>query len=441
MTGARGSDKTFLSHCEKQLVDVKAFVGYGPKNPHLKKGQFGVIHYAGKVMYQSVGFLEKNSDAMTVNIEELIATSSVSHMSKLHQWSAAGGDAAAAATAGNSKSKSSGSSGSSKGSSRGGGHEKKKSVSGQFTSQLKTLMETIEQTSPSYVRCIKPNSIKKPNVLEAKLTLEQLRYAGVFQAVTIRQTGFPFRLNHREFCQRFRVLFPSIDMTPSSTGTPAQFQNEARNALAMLSKKFSTVMPSKSNDVGFEFEMEVGTTRVFYRAPTHRTIETARRKLLAVKALIIEKVYRGLSSRKLVNKLKISKKEILIAMEHGVTASEEHYLELSSAVEKAGELRVELRELKSARSRLSLLTKQRSCREELNQLIVPNLSRKKLEAMLARAVNLGMNEVCFIIILLFFFPLSYLSISLSVPINLFERWLTCLLCFFSLSLYLSSDSW
>ena len=97
--GARGSDKTFLSHCEKQLVAVKAFVGYGPKNPHLKKGQFGVIHYAGKVMYQSVGFLEKNSDAMTVNIEELIATSSVSHMSKLHQWSAAGGDAAAAAAA------------------------------------------------------------------------------------------------------------------------------------------------------------------------------------------------------------------------------------------------------------------------------------------------------------------------------------------------------
>ena len=422
--GARGSDKTFLSHCEKQLVAVKAFVGYGPKNPHLKKGQFGVIHYAGKVMYQSVGFLEKNSDAMTVNIEELIATSSVSHMSKLHQWSAAGGDAAAAAAAAaaagsSSKSKSSGSSGSSKGSSRGGGHEKKKSVSGQFTSQLKTLMETVEQTSPSYVRCIKPNSVKKPNILEAKLTLEQLRYAGVFQAVTIRQTGFPFRLNHREFCQRFRVLFPSIDMTPSSTGTPAQFQNEARNALAMLSKKFPTVMPSKSNAVGFEFEMEVGTTRVFYRAPTHRTIETARRKLLAVKALIIEKVYRGLSSRKLVNKLKISKKEILTAMEYGVTVSEEHYLELSSAVEKAGELRVELRELKSARSRLSLLTKQRSCREELNQLIVPNLSRKKLEAMLARADNLGMNEVCFIIICFFY----SLPVILSFYLSLFSLFL------------------
>ena len=104
---------------------------------------------------------------MTVNMEELIEKSTMSYISKLHSWSAAGGDDAGGKT----------------------GHVKKKSVSGMFTTQLKSLMETIGLTTPSYVRCIKPNSIKKPNVLEAILTLEQLRYAGVFQAVTIRQTG------------------------------------------------------------------------------------------------------------------------------------------------------------------------------------------------------------------------------------------------------------
>ena len=124
-------------------------------------------------MYQSIGFLEKNSDSMTVNMEELIGKSTMSYISKLHSWSAAGGDDAKEATGGKT----------------GHGHVKKKSVSGMFTTQLKSLMETIGLTTPSYVRCIKPNSIKKPNVLEAKLTLEQLRYAGVFQAVTIRQTG------------------------------------------------------------------------------------------------------------------------------------------------------------------------------------------------------------------------------------------------------------
>ena len=51
-------------------------------------------------MYQSIGFLEKNSDSMTVNMEELIGKSTMSYISKLHSWSAAGGDDAKKEAAG-----------------------------------------------------------------------------------------------------------------------------------------------------------------------------------------------------------------------------------------------------------------------------------------------------------------------------------------------------
>lgn len=36
---------------------------------------------------------------------------------------------------------------------------------------------------------VKPNSVKKAGIFEAPICLQQLRYAGVFEAVKIRQQG------------------------------------------------------------------------------------------------------------------------------------------------------------------------------------------------------------------------------------------------------------
>lgn len=38
------------------------------------------------------------------------------------------------------------------------------------------------------------------------MCIEQLTYAGVFEAVQIRKSGFPFRLPHRRFANRYRCL-------------------------------------------------------------------------------------------------------------------------------------------------------------------------------------------------------------------------------------------
>ena len=71
--------------------------------------------------------------------------------------------------------------------------------------QLDSLMDTLNSTQPHYVRCIKPNDSKRPDLFDANACLTQLRYAGVFQAVTIRQRGFPFRWPHEQFFKRYRA--------------------------------------------------------------------------------------------------------------------------------------------------------------------------------------------------------------------------------------------
>ena len=89
-------------------------------------------------------------------------------------------------------------------------------------------MDTLNATSPHYIRCIKPNDHKQPAaevpfaqrntsplmhqspstkaIVAQSFTganvLRQLRYAGVFEAVTIRRTGFPYRMKHSDFFKR-----------------------------------------------------------------------------------------------------------------------------------------------------------------------------------------------------------------------------------------------
>jgi myosin-5 len=53
------------------------------------------------------------------------------------------------------------------------------SVTSQFKESLSQLMDNINSTYPHYIRCIKPNSFKKPGIFAKKQVLKQLKNGGV----------------------------------------------------------------------------------------------------------------------------------------------------------------------------------------------------------------------------------------------------------------------
>ena len=83
---------------------------------------------------------------------------------------------------------------------------RRSTLSGQFRTQLNKLMTTLHQTEPHYIRCIKPNEDKEPLYFVPRSCFEQMTYSGVFEAVKIRKGGFPFRLKHVEFANRYRCI-------------------------------------------------------------------------------------------------------------------------------------------------------------------------------------------------------------------------------------------
>ncbi|XP_026278963.1 unconventional myosin-IXb isoform X5 [Frankliniella occidentalis] len=81
-------------------------------------------------------------------------------------------------------------------------------VTAQFQQSLHSLMDTLNQANPFFIRCIKSNGDKIPNKFDEETVQRQLRYTGMLETVRIRQAGYNVRLTYDEFIQLYRILLP-----------------------------------------------------------------------------------------------------------------------------------------------------------------------------------------------------------------------------------------
>jgi myosin V len=162
---------------------------------------FAIQHYAGFVAYETEGFIEKNQDELPKSTTELLQSSANQFF----------------ATLGNELSHACENVGQVSPSPNGHGRGNKQlqrasssllrdSVGTQFSSQLKLLRNKIESTIPHYVRCLKPNDDLIPNSFDACIIADQLRCAGVIEAIRVSRVGFPHRFFHDHFIHRYGLL-------------------------------------------------------------------------------------------------------------------------------------------------------------------------------------------------------------------------------------------
>jgi len=273
----KGSDETLMrklmnKHSKsKQLKRVL-------KNPN----NFILLHYAGAVEYSSIGFLEKSRDRLTDGLAELVAKT---QMPLLNEMFILKESSASPRTPARSRGRSRGASLQvsaglrPRNSSTSGGI---RTIGGKFKRQLHDLMHTLNSTEPHYIRCIKPNSRKAALEYNGEMVLQQLQYSGVFEAVQIRKQGYPFRYKHMDFWRRYRCVF----------GLKYKWSKDVKKNVEVVLDKLK-----------MKGQVQIGKSRVLYRAPQHRTMEL-RRNLYVDKAVrFLQRVYRGYRARKLKNDL------------------------------------------------------------------------------------------------------------------------------------------
>ncbi|KAF1779235.1 P-loop containing nucleoside triphosphate hydrolase [Phytophthora cactorum] len=169
--------------------------------PRFECDEFIIRHYAGDVTYDIHDFIAKNTDNLHDDLLDLLRRSSQPLLQAIFS--------APAATLGGAATKRGGPS-----TPRGAMHQRTQSasltgtttVSSRFRTQLAELMEVLWSTTPSYIKCIKPNNLKFPGGFSCQLVRDQLVYSGVLEVVRIRQEGFPIRKQFSVFYELFWPL-------------------------------------------------------------------------------------------------------------------------------------------------------------------------------------------------------------------------------------------
>ncbi|KAM4596555.1 unconventional myosin-Va isoform 1-T1 [Fundulus diaphanus] len=244
------------------------------EKPRMSNRAFIIQHFADKVEYQCEGFLAKNKD--TVNEEQInvLKASKFNLLVELFQdeEKATTPTGQVAGTGGRTRlsiKPDKGRDTSSK--------EHKKTVGCQFRNSLHMLMETLNATTPHYVRCIKPNDFKLAFSFDPKRAVQQLRACGVLETIRISAAGFPSRWTYQEFFSRYRVLMKQKDVLPDKKLT-------CKNVLEKL--------------VQDQDKYQFGKTKIFFRAGQVAYLEKLRADKLRVACIRIQKTIRSWLARK-----------------------------------------------------------------------------------------------------------------------------------------------
>ncbi|GKV11613.1 hypothetical protein SLEP1_g22855 [Rubroshorea leprosula] len=251
-TFPNGTDLTFANKLKQHLNSKPCFKGDRGK-------AFSVSHFAGEVTYDTTGFLEKNRDLLHLDSIQLLS----SCLCHLPQIFAANMLVQSEKPVVGPLHKA------------GGADSQKLSVATKFKSQLFQLMQRLENTTPHFIRCIKPNNLQSPRLYEQELVLQQLRCCGVLEVVRISRSGFPTRMSHQKFAKRYGFLL--LDNVAS--------QDPLSVSVAILHQ--FNILPEM---------YQVGYTKLFFRTGQIGVLEDTRNRTLHG-ILCVQSCFRGHQAR------------------------------------------------------------------------------------------------------------------------------------------------
>ncbi|XP_071791467.1 myosin-IIIb-like isoform X4 [Asterias amurensis] len=326
---------------------------YYCRSPHAGGLDFGIQHYAGKVMYCADGFLAKNRDTLVMDIVYLLRSSKMplarllfeQHLNKTGNLASTMGpvqrkalhmkekqlcraktyaqifkehnddstpkvkDAmlysynSSTATSGNMA-------------------KNRQTVASYFRYSLRELLFKMISSQPHFVRCIKPNNDRVPGQFDEEKVLTQLNYTGVLETTRIRRQGYSHRIPFQEFAKRYKqVAFPmtnEVELT-SSTCEVILKSCDLTDWLLGNTKVFLKYYHIESLDRLLEKHHQLAN---LVQAIIKGWLAKARyKKLLAQRrngAIVIQKRVRGWVAKKKYNEVKLRRLKAAIMLQRGL---------------------------------------------------------------------------------------------------------------------------
>ncbi|XP_076765691.1 myosin heavy chain isoform X31 [Xylocopa sonorina] len=261
----KATDKTFEEKLNNNhLGKSPNYLKPKPPKPGQQPAHFAIGHYAGNVPYNITGWLEKNKDPLNDTVVDQFKKSGNKLLVEIFaDHPGQSGDAGGGGGGKGGRGK------------KGGGFS---TVSSSYREQLNNLMATLRATQPHFVRCIIPNEMKQPGVIDSHLVMHQLTCNGVLEGIRICRKGFPNRMVYPDFKLRYMILAPAAMAAETDPKKAAQRCFE---------------------EIGLDTESyRIGHTKVFFRAGVLGQMEELRDERLSKIVSWMQAYIRGYLSRK-----------------------------------------------------------------------------------------------------------------------------------------------
>ncbi|XP_021494928.2 myosin-IIIb [Meriones unguiculatus] len=215
----QATDQTLVDKFEDNLR-CKFF--WRPKGVELC---FGIQHYAGPVLYDASGVLEKNRDTLPADVVVVLRTSENKLLQQLFSIPLTKTGNLAQSRARITASSRSLPPHFSTGRAKVDTLEvirhpeettnmKRQTMASYFRYSLMDLLSKMVVGQPHFVRCIKPNDERKALQFSRDRVLAQLRSTGILETVSIRRQGYSHRIVFEEFVKRYYYLAFRAHQTP-----------------------------------------------------------------------------------------------------------------------------------------------------------------------------------------------------------------------------------
>ncbi|XP_006495832.1 unconventional myosin-Ib isoform X5 [Mus musculus] len=283
------TDETFLEklnqvcathqHFESRMSKCSRFLN----DTTLPHSCFRIQHYAGKVLYQVEGFVDKNNDLLYRDLSQAMWKAGHSLIKSLFpEGNPAKVNLKRPPTAGS-----------------------------QFKASVATLMRNLQTKNPNYIRCIKPNDKKAAHIFNESLVCHQIRYLGLLENVRVRRAGYAFRQAYEPCLERYKMLCKQ---------TWPHWKGPARSGVEVLFNELEIPVEEHS----------FGRSKIFIRNPrTLFQLEDLRKQRLEDLATLIQKIYRGWKCR--THFLLMKRSQVVIAAWYRRYAQQKRYQQIKSS--------------------------------------------------------------------------------------------------------------
>uniref|UniRef100_H3C3C9 Myosin XVA n=1 Tax=Tetraodon nigroviridis TaxID=99883 RepID=H3C3C9_TETNG len=224
----QATDHTFLQKCHYHHGNNPLYL-----KPKMPLPEFTIKHFAGQVTYQVYKFIDKNFDQVRQDVLDLFIQSK-NKVKKQERWS------------------------------RTTPNENKKVTD--------TICHQHFRCNTFFVRCIKPNNMKKPGVFDDDLVSSQLKHSGVLETIRIRRQGYPVRMPFCVFLFRYKSLV-GMNQLPTANG---------ETCVSLLSK-LCPLSPGSYH---------VGVTKLFLKEDIYQMLEYKRERMRHLAALTLQRYAR-----------------------------------------------------------------------------------------------------------------------------------------------------